>query len=193
MKNFEVTCSWKQAAAMMAENNRVTFLLLFTLHSLENNSSLVGDALQSLWNFRITRVNGLSAEAVSNPPVYKFFFQSSTTNLYYHTIINIMSDTIISARAVPNLDELELALIDYKNTVDNLLKRTEHSLHAGDNAYLAADMGRVIHSLDDHQRDHRCAQTGCRRRNGAVALTGADPRLVEQLIHGYPDTVRRLE
>ncbi|THY22779.1 hypothetical protein D6D00_06628 [Aureobasidium pullulans] len=59
-----------------------------------------------------------------------------------------MSDTIISARAVPDLDELELALIDYKNTVDNLLKRTEHSLFAGDNAYLAADIGRVIHSLE---------------------------------------------
>lgn len=59
-----------------------------------------------------------------------------------------MSDTIISARAVPDLDELELALIDYKNTVDNLLKRTEHSLFAGDNAYLAAHIGRVIHSLE---------------------------------------------
>ncbi|THX21918.1 hypothetical protein D6D12_09633 [Aureobasidium pullulans] len=59
-----------------------------------------------------------------------------------------MSDTIVSARAVPESDQLELALIDYKNTVDNLLKRTEQSLYAGDNAYLAADIGRVIHSLN---------------------------------------------
>lgn len=59
-----------------------------------------------------------------------------------------MSDTIVSARAVSNLDELELALIDYKNTVDNLLKRTEQSLLASDNAYLTADIGRVIHSLE---------------------------------------------
>ncbi|THY20401.1 hypothetical protein D6D01_06775 [Aureobasidium pullulans] len=59
-----------------------------------------------------------------------------------------MSDTIISARAVPESDELELALMDYKNTVANLLKRTEQSLYAGENAYLAAYVGRVIHSLD---------------------------------------------